>query len=233
MTLIDIGLDLAPDSHKALDLGRVNGLVWQRLLVSPVGVAVLAKAGDVLSEGEVQGGQLTALKNAVRDCVCDLGDTLTAFGLRLPLALVIACRELHDYDLWHRIAGDQDWHRGSFAVMPFFAELYRDSGISCAEALAEELVNARRMKVSEFKLESLDRETYGHLLTSRLTELRRHSDFRKYDGNLYAALIDTIVSELRGPQPEKAADLWVEHVVLPSANQATAPEPTPMGAEKE
>lgn len=70
------------------------------------------------------------LRHNLRESLLEISDGLSRVGLSLPIFAVIECKKiegednnkdenkLRDYDKWNEIAGDQDWHRGDFLILP-------------------------------------------------------------------------------------------------------------------
>lgn len=209
-------VDKDPTTGQLTAPPQVFRLAWKNLTVTHACAIVLAEAGD----GRYEEGE----HGKLRDILCDLTDDLAAFGLRLPLVLVVDCRDKAGFGFWHRIAGDQDWHRGAFSIMTFHAETYSGSKIEDVGALVHHIFDQNRLKTKDFKLEMVTAEKYAELLEQRLEHyLDGAEGVQSVDGDLYRAFIRTIVAQLRaGGMPEQCVERWLDEEVAPWAHVARA-----------
>ncbi|SEB61563.1 hypothetical protein SAMN02787142_0040 [Burkholderia sp. WP9] len=199
-------------------------LAWDRLTISPI-AAVLQAVGTVApAEGE-SGIQK---RDALRDEICDLLDALSSFGMQVPLTLIVSCDEAN-YDAWHKLAGDQDWIRGTFFIEPFTPAAFRSVGIADAAQYARMLTDVEAAHVSNYKLRTLTDADYLDIVNKRL-QTEKSNSTRVLGGYIVESLSETGL--LRAGEPvgqgrvERAVNRWVAHEVLPRALKALAESPT-------
>ncbi|HHV59051.1 MAG TPA: hypothetical protein GXX49_01900 [Clostridiaceae bacterium] len=84
---------------------------------------------------------IKSLKDNLKKSLLEISDGLSKVGLPLPIFAIIECKEkqnpdkeIYSYNKWHEIAGDQDWHRGDFSIIPCI-------GNDDAEKMFEQLMN--------------------------------------------------------------------------------------------
>lgn len=199
-----------PDKSQLPSPSKVPGLAWESLTVSPACAAVQAQAEQAAKPDQ----------SKLRDTLSDLSDDLTAFGLKLPLILVVDCLDDEEaFWTWHQIAGDQDWHRGAFSITPFLAGTNENSEIDDAATLIAHLSDPKSLATTGFKLEQMTAGKYQNLLKDRLDAyLKDIETAHPLEANLYQALIQTINNELRpGGAPERCVERWVDEEVAPWA----------------
>lgn len=86
------------------------------------------------------------LKDSLYDTLLDIRDGLAKAGLNLPVVTIIKCSQ-DDYNIWHEIAGDQDWHRGDFSIIPCKVDNNKNED-ECKE-IFEQLKNDINVKVEK------------------------------------------------------------------------------------
>ncbi|MFM0179034.1 hypothetical protein PQR52_11240 [Paraburkholderia aspalathi] len=136
---------------------------WEKLTVSPIAAVLLATAIGTPDGGQNSVSQLDKL----RDELCDLLDALSAIGVQVPLTVVVHC-EKPSYDAWHRLAGDQNWIRGTFFVEPFTEEVFAQVGIEGATHYATLLTDVEATHASKYLLRTLTNEDYLAIVKGRL-----------------------------------------------------------------
>ncbi|WP_028205213.1 hypothetical protein [Paraburkholderia nodosa] len=157
------------DEMRDADVGRVylrehRWLVWNRLFVSPV-MSVVDATSHIIKPDAVDDLNEASM---LRDEICDLVDSLSSAGITSPVTLVIRC-ESNMFPHWHRMAGDQDWLRGTFSIYPYEAERYTAAGFSDAGQFTSFITDSSGSDVSRYSLRSLTEEEYLEAVWARTT----------------------------------------------------------------
>jgi len=126
--------------------------------------------------------------DSVRDIVCDLIDSLASAGLTSPMTLVVKTTDT-TYAHWHRLAGDQNWLRGTFSILPFEPGRYESAGFTDESDLAAYLSDAIYQNVDEYQLETLTAADY-------LNGVRERASVVKDATPLMKSLVDSTLAGL-------------------------------------
>ncbi|MCI0150313.1 hypothetical protein KNO81_31060 [Paraburkholderia sediminicola] len=173
---------------------RAHGwLRWERLDVSPIAATIIATAvaddGDGLSD--------VHLRDALRDEVCDLVDALSAMGLQVPLTLVVRC-DGNAYADWHKLAGDQNWIRGTFCVEPIDEKHSTLSGIAGADQFVSMLTDAEASYANTYRLTNVSDQRFTEMIRERVSG-ERNASVRVLAGYILDAISDAGVMRAGDP----------------------------------
>ncbi|MFP3588526.1 hypothetical protein SCB29_33565 [Paraburkholderia sp. SIMBA_055] len=138
-------------------------LKWERLTISPIAAVLLATA----TMSPLNGSGSARYVDTLRDELCDLLDALSAFGIQVPLTVIVSCGA-STYADWHRLAGDQNWIRGSFSIEPFSSEAFAGVSIAGSREYATLLTDVGGAHASKYRLERLTNEHYLRMVTERI-----------------------------------------------------------------
>lgn len=132
---------------------------WKRLVVSPIAAVIVATATTIgsndLSEQEP--------RDRLRDEMCDLLDSLSGTGLNLPLSLLVEC-DSQNYLHWHKLAGDQDWIRGTYCVEPLGVD------DESSQVMSAMLTDAAAAYVHPYSLVTISDQRYAEIVSARLSD---------------------------------------------------------------
>lgn len=205
-------------------------LVWNRLLVSSVMNVVDATARALDSQTAERSGDAATL----RDEVCDLVDSLLSAGNTAPLTLVIRC-DAQTYPHWHRLAGDQDWLRGTFAIHPFDPSKYAGAGFADAGVFTSFISDASAQNVSQYRLRSFTEADYLDFVRARMVLEENDSSLMNRLGHrVVSALEERAVAVAGQPlgqsKAKRGVQRWLEGDVIARAKEllaGSAPESAP------
>lgn len=191
---------------------RAHGwLNWERLDISPIAATIIGTAvADV-------GGDLSDvhLRDALRDEVCDLVDALSAMGLQVPVTLVVRC-DGNAYADWHKLAGDQNWIRGSFCVEPIDEQHSTLTGIAGADQFVSMLTDAEASYANTYRLSSVSDQRYTEMIRERISGERNES-VRVLAGYILDGIADSGVMRAGDPVGKNhvgaAVTRWIEQEV--------------------
>ncbi|MGU7781348.1 hypothetical protein [Burkholderia sp. PU8-34] len=164
------------DEVRDADAGRVylrehRWLAWNRLFISPVMNVVDATSQTIEPDAVEDSNEASML----RDEICDLVDSLSSAGITAPVTLVIRC-DSRTFPHWHRLAGDQDWLRGTFAIYPYEPERYTAAGFPDAGRFTSFITDSSGSDVSQYALRSLTEQQYLQAVRVRtVSEAKEHS----------------------------------------------------------
>lgn len=186
-------------------------LQWERLDISPIAATIIATSvadvGDDLSD--------VHLRDALRDELCDQIDALSAIGLQLPLTLVVRCND-DVYASWHRLAGDQNWIRGTFCVEPIDEKHAALTGIAGVDQFVSMLTDAQASYANTYRLTDVPDERYTEMVRERVSE-ERNASVRVLAGYILDAIEETgvmRVGDAVGTTPVGAAvTRWMQQEV--------------------
>lgn len=158
------------DERRDSDAARVHlrehaWLQWNRLFVSPVMNVVDATAKTPEPDTVDSVNEAASL----RDELCDLVDCLSSAGNTSPLTVVVRCDAL-TFAHWHRLAGDQDWLRGTFSIHPYESTRYGAAGFSDASLFMSFVTDSSADTVSQYTLRSLSELDYLDFVRMRIKE---------------------------------------------------------------
>jgi hypothetical protein len=192
---------------------------WERLTISPIAAVLLATATVAPVDEQNSTGQL----NALRDELCDLMDALSSIGLQIPLTLVVSCEE-STYAAWHRLAGDQNWIRGSFFIEPFSNEAFEGVAIDGGRDYAALLTDVEGTHASKYRLVRLTNEHYLGLVRGRLeTEEPSARSLAEYVLDAFESDSTVNANEPVGQRTvQDALRRWLEQEVVSKAMASTA-----------
>jgi hypothetical protein len=120
---------------------------WKRLVVSPIAAVIVATATTIGSN----------------DLSCDLLDSLSGIGLNLPLSLLVEC-DSQNYLHWHKLAGDQDWIRGTYCVEPLGVD------DESSQVMSAMLTDAAAAYVHPYSLVTISDQRYAEIVSARLSD---------------------------------------------------------------
>lgn len=202
-----IVIDLSADSHCAYP--PCANLEWRRLTVTSICATLHA-----VSEGRPPTGDERE-RAQLRDRLCEISDRLASLGLRQPLVLVVECCNDGTYRQWHSIAGNQDWHRGSFAITPYYREAFGKSSLPNVDALIRQLTAEEVEGAGSFKLRKLSGDDFAQHMRSGLEGWVKEQS--RQDGDeivLYRAFVDWLTAEFRDDgQIVRGLEHWQKFVV--------------------
>ncbi|WP_334011497.1 hypothetical protein [Burkholderia cepacia] len=186
-------------------------LQWERLDISPIAATIVATAvadvGDDLADVQ--------LRDALRDELCDLIDALSALGLQLPLTLVVRCNE-NAYAAWHKLAGDQNWIRGTFCLEPIDEKHAALSGIAGADQFVSMLTDAEASYANTYRLTNVSDERFTEMIQERISG-ERNASVRVLAGYILDAISDTGVMRAGDPVGQNrvgaAVTRWMQQEV--------------------
>jgi len=216
------------DDTLETDAGRVHlreheWVTWERLHVSTIMVVVVA----VSKEAGLNAIDDRAACAALRDELCDLVDALSAYGVQIPLTLLVQC-EANTYPHWHALAGDQDWLRGTFSIQPFERDRYQGAGITEAEALTSLLTDATALHINPYMLHTLSDGQYLETITRRVAEeTARMPMTRQLGQRILAAYEEGGVLSAGDPLgmsiSQRGVSRWLRYDVIGQAEAALMP----------
>jgi hypothetical protein len=179
-----ITFSLESSGDSSIELRPHPWLEWEVLHVSPVMSVVVANANQIAAETSDYDVHL----DSVRDVVCDLIDSLASAGFTSPMTLVVKTTDT-TYAHWHRLAGDQNWLRGTFSILPFESVRYKTAGFNDESDLAAYLSDAIYQNVDEYQLETLTAADY-------LNGVRERAAVVKDATPLMKSLVDSTLAGL-------------------------------------
>ena len=187
-------------------------LSWERFVISPIGAVLIATA-TTEKDNDLSD---THGRESLRDELCDLLDALSATGLQLPLTLLVRCSD-ETYSTWHKLAGDQDWIRGTFCLEPFDGRYSASSGISDIDQFASMLTDDIATHVHTYRLMTISDEQYAETVRERLSE-EKSPPVRVLASYLLSALSKAgvmLAGDPVGQTPSGAAVArWIEDEVM-------------------
>lgn len=206
-------LKLDCQGSDGLALSPFAPLQWGSLYLSPSCAVLSAQA---------KGEPTPKERQELRDRLSDLGDDLRSFGLALPLLLAVECTDDKQYGDWHQLAGNQDWHRGSFAIEVYDQAHFQAAGIVSFSDYLNLLTNPASIGASPFELKQITAEDYAQILRDKLPELQDDDELAgRFNLPLYRALIESLIPEIRsGGEPERGVNAWLDTVVVATAQKA-------------
>jgi len=132
------------------------------------------------------------IKQDIRAFLLDILDVLNYKGIYLPIVLLV---KTENKKTWEIIAGDQDWHRGEFYIIP-------------EDAKKDEIEKAFLGKINifeEIKVKRITKREVIEFLKSRKESLNKLDELGK---KYYRLLIDEAIKILEDEEEEKAQDLF-------------------------
>ncbi|MDK2886256.1 MAG: hypothetical protein PWP54_814 [Thermosipho sp. (in: thermotogales)] len=129
------------------------------------------------------------VKNDIRDFLLDLLDIANFKGIFLPLVLII---KTENVKFWEKIAGDQDWHRGEFYIIPVSKDNKRKLG---------EIKNVVLKEFSHYSVEvnKITTDEVRKFLENKKQTLDKFTDLeKKYYKLLIDEAIETLKKETKG-----------------------------------
>jgi len=212
------------DERRDSDAERVHlrehkWLVWGRLFVSPVMNVVDATAKPLGQDTVDNVGEAAAL----RDEVCDLIDCLSSAGNTSPLTVVVRC-DAATFPHWHRLAGDQDWLRGTFAIHPFEPARYVAAGFADASLFTSFVTDSSADSVSQYALRSLSEPEYLDAVRMRMKEGAKSATLAyRLGSRVLEAYAEQGVGVAGQPLGQSKAGRgvrrWLEYDVIARANE--------------
>lgn len=141
-------------------------------------------------------------KDELRNWTLQLSDVLNFLGLNIPIFIVVETRDNDMYGLWHQIAGDQDWHRGDFAVLPC-------NGEKEADKVFENVVKDS-ISFEQYILQPISRSTISEYLLDEVKNLSNSSNIQQ---RIHANLIEEVAACLNSNgESESAFSSWKAEV---------------------
>jgi len=157
---------------------------------------------SIVQKNSLKEGEKTKEKNEInikrhlREFLLDIKGSLSAIGLELP---IIAVFEKLDnfYGFWHKIAGDQDWHRGDFSIIVSKNSIFN-------ELVIEKIQDDPNLRFKELKPEKI-----AEYLRNELKNIKdRDSEKEKY----YKKFIKTISESLENNNIEEGFERWKDGI---------------------
>lgn len=146
----------------------------------------LVEMVDESDESELEENEEN-IRRDIRDFLLDLIDIANYKGIYLPIVLLIKTK---NKEFWEKIAGDQDWHRGEFYIIPVKTE---QKVREMKDILLEELKDFGSMKVRR-----ITKDEVIKFLTLKKRSLDKFTKLeRKYYEILVEEAIKTLKSETR------------------------------------
>jgi hypothetical protein len=157
---------------------------WEVLHISSVMSVVVANANQMAADT----GDDEVHLDSLRDIVCDLIDSLASAGFTSPMTLVVKTTDM-TFAHWHRLAGDQNWLRGTFSILAFESVRYKPAGFNDEADLAAYLSDSIYQNVDEYQLETLTTADY-------LNGVRERTAVVKDGTPLLRSLVDSTLAGL-------------------------------------
>lgn len=141
------------------------------------------------------------VKDNLRSWVLELGDALKFIGVTVPIIIIVEYFEDTD-DTWHEIAGDQDWHRGDFAIIP--CKNSNDAG-EMFEDVSKKAFNFDKYTIHPVSSDQISQYLYD--------EINRILSSNKIEQKLHVTIIKNIADCLKNDEDtEKAFNLWKSEI---------------------
>ncbi|NKJ47642.1 hypothetical protein CIC12_12990 [Burkholderia sp. SG-MS1] len=159
----------------------------------------------------------------LRDEICDLVDSLSAAGITSPVTLVIRCGA-DAFAHWHRLAGDQDWLRGTFSIYPYEPERYAAAGFPDASRFTSFVTDSSGGNVTRYTLRSLTEQEYLDAVWERVvSELRDDSLTYKLASRVRDAYAEVGIAVAGQPlgqsKAKRGVARWLREDVLARVSQ--------------
>ncbi|MDR3426108.1 hypothetical protein [Silvimonas sp.] len=201
-------------------LNKHKWLIWDSLTVTQLAAVIQSTAVSDEDNPLTSNDE----RDLLRDELCDISDTLSSFGLQIPLILVVQCDSAR-YAAWHKIAGDQDWIRGAFCIQPFDKSRLAGTGIRDIDNWVRMLTDSDGTHASSYSLKSITDAEYAEHLRTQVAR----------EKNLLAkSLAEAIIGAIVEPEPltvsspigegpiQSVVMRWVQNNVLATSQDHTS-----------
>lgn len=141
------------------------------------------------------------VKDQLRSWVMQLSDALKFIGINVPIMVIVQYTEDKN-DTWHEISGDQDWHRGDFAIIPCKNNIDANEMF---QSVAKETFSFER-----YILHAISMDKVSQYL---LDEINRIVSQNEDEKRLHVSLIKNISDHLKkGESTKKAFSFWESEI---------------------